>query len=87
MYFPDLERSRAAREKTLQDARADVKQDSMDRLMKDLTIDRANNPDAALLDKWEQEEDEDEVGADEGLDVNIRDQSTFLSLVTLSGAD
>ncbi|KAF7971852.1 hypothetical protein HWV62_19789 [Athelia sp. TMB] len=73
LYLPDLERARAVREKTLQDARADVKADSMDRLMKDLAIDRANNPDAALLDKWEQEEDEDEIGADGELDVDIRD--------------
>ena len=49
----------------------------MNRLIKDLTIDRANNPDAALLDKWEQEEDEDEMGADGELDVDFRDPSKF----------
>ncbi|KZP07020.1 hypothetical protein FIBSPDRAFT_875937, partial [Athelia psychrophila] len=54
LYLPDLERARAIREKTLQDAKADVKEDSMSRFMKDLTLDRASNPDAALLDKWEQ---------------------------------
>lgn len=62
-YVPELQRVRAAREKTLQDAKAD----SMNRLMKDLAVDRLQNPDAALLDKWEAEEDEDQEGG--GLDI------------------
>lgn len=66
-YFPELERVRAAREKTLQDAKVD----SMNRLMKDLAVDRAQNPDAALLDQWEAEEDEDQ----EGGDLDIVDRS------------
>ncbi|TCD60993.1 hypothetical protein EIP91_009185 [Steccherinum ochraceum] len=60
-YLPELQRARAAREESL---RA-VKEDSMNRLMKDLTVDRENNPNAALLDRWdpteEENEDEDEV--------------------------
>jgi len=40
----------------------------MNRLMKDLAVDRAQNPDAALLDKWEAEEDEDQE--DEDIDVD-----------------
>lgn len=43
--------------------------------MKDLAIDRAQHPDAALLDKWEQEEDEDAQEDDGDLDVNIVDRS------------
>ena len=42
----------------------------MNRLMKDLAVDRMQNPDAALLDKWETEEDEDQ----EGEDINIIDR-------------
>jgi hypothetical protein len=49
----------------------DAKADSMNRLMKDLAVDRAQNPDAALLDQWEAEEDEDQ----EGEDIDIVDRS------------
>ena len=43
----------------------------MNRLMKDLAVDRERNPNAALLDRWDpaQEEDDDEE------DVNIIDRS------------
>lgn len=45
----------------------------MNRLMKDLAVDRAKNPDAAKEDRWaSDEEDEDE---DEELDMNIIDRS------------
>ena len=49
----------------------------MSRLMKDLAVDRATNPEGAENDKWDPsaEEEEDE---DEELDVNIIDQSTYL---------
>lgn len=67
-YIPELERVRAAREKTLEDLKAD----SMNRLMKDLAVDRAKNPDAAILDQWEaEEEDEDQ----EGEEIDIIDRS------------
>ncbi|KAF8882241.1 hypothetical protein BD779DRAFT_1612472 [Infundibulicybe gibba] len=66
-YLPELERARALREKTLQDA----KDDSMNRLMKDLAVDRAANPDAAQRDRWELEEGDDD---DDG-DINIIDRS------------
>jgi hypothetical protein len=40
-----------------------VKDDSMNRLLKDLSIDRAQNPASALNDRWDSEEEED---ADDG---------------------
>jgi hypothetical protein len=51
-----------------------VKDDSMNRLMKDLAVDRANNPDVALHDQWDQEE-EDDNDNDDGGDINIIDRS------------
>lgn len=69
-YVPDLERARATREKALQDAKAD----SMDRMMKDLEVDRAQHPEAAAQDRWDPEE-ENEEGEDEDVDVNIIDRS------------
>ncbi|KAK0467107.1 XPA-binding protein 1 [Desarmillaria tabescens] len=67
-YLPELERARAAREQKLQAA----KDDSMNRLMKDLELDRQRNPNAALQDRWDPNEDDDE---DDDTDVNIIDQS------------
>lgn len=50
----------------------------MDRLMKDLEIDRARNPQGALADRWDPDnEDEDE---DDG-DINIVDRSKFSSIM------
>ncbi|RDB21936.1 GPN-loop GTPase 1 [Hypsizygus marmoreus] len=69
-YLPELERARAQREKTLQDA----KDDSMDRLMKDLEIDRAKNPQGALNDRWDPDEENDEDD-DDDTDINIVDRS------------
>ncbi|KAJ8488796.1 hypothetical protein ONZ45_g13821 [Pleurotus djamor] len=68
-YLPDLERARAAREKSLREA----KEDSMNRLMKDLSVDRAKNPEAAKADRWDPAEEEDDD--DDDLDVNIIDRS------------
>lgn len=51
----------------------------MNRLMKDLAVDRAQNPDAALLDKWEAEEDEDQ----EGGDIDIVDRSKWSLIIWL----
>ena len=70
-YLPELKRAREAREKTLQAA----KEDSMNRLMKDLEVDRARNPEAAARDKWDKENEEDD---DDELDVNIIDRSACL---------
>ncbi|KAJ3763504.1 XPA-binding protein 1 [Lentinula raphanica] len=68
-YVPEIERARAAREKTLQDAKAD----SLNRMMKDLEVDRAQHPEVAAQDRWDPEEDEDVE--DEDLDVNIIDRN------------
>ena len=51
-YLPELERARAARDKSLRD----IRDESMDRLTKDLAADKQRNP--ALNETWE-EEDED----------------------------
>ncbi|KAF9005155.1 XPA-binding protein 1 [Cyathus striatus] len=69
-YLPELERARALREKTLKEA----KEDSMNRMLKDLAIDREKNPTAAAADRWDSaEEDEDEDEDD--TEVNIIDRS------------
>ncbi|PBK72415.1 XPA-binding protein 1 [Armillaria solidipes] len=67
-YLPELERARAVREQTLQAA----KDDSMNRMMKDLELDRERNPNAALQDRWDPNEDDDE---DDDTDANIIDRS------------
>lgn len=69
-YLPELERARAARDKSLQD----VKEDSMNRLMKDLAVDRARNPGAANEDRWASDEEDE----DEELDVDLIDRSECL---------
>ncbi len=68
-YLPELERSRAAREKALQD----VKDDSVNRLMKDLEIDRARNPNSALNDRWDPNEDDEDD--DDDAELNLIDRS------------
>lgn len=73
-YLPELERSRAIRQKTLDDAKAD----SMDRMMKDLELDRARNPSAALADQWDPNAEDDPE--DDELDVNLIDSSEFCYL-------
>ncbi|KAF8907029.1 hypothetical protein CPB84DRAFT_1769308 [Gymnopilus junonius] len=67
-YLPELERAKAQREKSLQD----VKADSMNRFMKDLTIDREKNPGSALADRWDPEEEEE---YDDGDDLDVVDRS------------
>lgn len=52
-YLPELERARAARDKSLQD----IKGESIARLTKDLAVDEQRDP--ALAETWEEEEDED----------------------------
>lgn len=70
-YLPEIQRAKAAREQTLQAA----KEDSMNRLMKDLAVDRARDPETAG-DSWDPSTEEDEE-VDEDLDVNIIDRSKF----------
>ncbi|KAG1892980.1 uncharacterized protein F5891DRAFT_1166508 [Suillus fuscotomentosus] len=68
-YLPELERARVARENSLQD----IKEDSINRLMKDLAVDRAANPKAAAEDRWAS--DEEDVDDDDELEVNLIDRS------------
>ena len=67
-YLPELARARAAREKSLQD----VKEASLSRFMSDLAVDRGKNPEAAVNDRWESEEENGDE--DEDLEVDIIDQ-------------
>lgn len=66
-YLPDLQKARQRRDKSLQE----VKEDSMNRVLSDLAIDREKNPAAAALDRW----DPDEEGEDDDGDINIIDRS------------
>ena len=75
-YLPELERARAAREQSLQKA----KEDSMGRLMADLAVDRARNPNAATADRWDPNEEED----DEDPDVSIIDRSKSSNTAVLA---
>jgi hypothetical protein len=58
-YLPELKQARERREKSLQE----IKADSMSRLMKDLSVDRAKNP-TTFTDKFQpgEEDDEDDDG-------------------------
>ncbi|OJT08353.1 GPN-loop GTPase 1, partial [Trametes pubescens] len=69
-YLPELQRARAAREKSLKT----VKDESMSRFMKDLTLDREKNPAAAAADRWDPAEEEEEDEDEDDLDVNIIDR-------------
>lgn len=71
-YLPELESARAQREKVLQDA----KDDSLNRVLKDLAIDREENPAGALADRWDEDEDEDEEADDEG-ELNLIDRCKY----------
>ena len=68
--MPELDRAKQARKESLQAA----KEDSMSRLMKDLAVDRSQNPEAAAADRWDPDEEADQ-DEDEDLDVNIIDRS------------
>jgi hypothetical protein len=72
-YLPELERVRAIHNQTLQTA----KDNSLNRFMKDLAVDRSENPDAALQDRWDPDEVDDNDGDDEDDDgdANIIDRS------------
>lgn len=65
-YLPELERARQQRQKTLQG----FKDDSVNRLLKDLALDRAKNPHGLLNDQWDPEEEEDD-----DTEINIIDRS------------
>ena len=71
--MPELQRAREAREKSLKA----VKEDSLNRFMKDLSLDREKNPTAAAADRWDPEEEEED---DDDLDVNIIDRSAYIYL-------
>lgn len=71
-YLPELERARAHRDQSLKA----VKEESMNRMMKDLSVDRAKNPSAFANDTWDPEEIEGEDD-DNDSEVNIIDRSTF----------
>ncbi|XP_006456559.1 hypothetical protein AGABI2DRAFT_211590 [Agaricus bisporus var. bisporus H97] len=66
-YLPELEKARKHREKTLKEA----KDDSMNRLLNDLTIDRAKNPQGLLSEQWDPELEEE----DDDTEINIIDRS------------
>lgn len=51
----------------------------MNRLMKDLAVDRAKNPEAAQRDRWETEEDEEQDDDEEGGDIDFTDRSKSFS--------
>ena len=49
----------------------------MDRLMKDLAVDRAKDPEGALRDQWNPDDDaEDEDDEEDDGDINIIDRSS-----------
>ena len=69
-YLPELQRAREAREKSLKD----LKDDSLNRFMKDLAVDREKNPSAAASDRWDPSTEEGDDD-DDDVDVNIIDRS------------
>ncbi|KAI0086874.1 XPA-binding protein 1 [Irpex rosettiformis] len=70
-YLPSLLKAQQERASQLQKAQEAAKQDSLQRMMKDLEVDRTGNP---VDDKWEDDE-QDEQDDDGELDVNIIDRS------------
>jgi hypothetical protein len=76
-YVPELERARASRDASLQA----LKDDSMNRVMKDLTIDR-QDPEFRQRDRWEMEEDEEDE--DDGGEATIIDRSECASFLAMT---
>ncbi|KAI6128110.1 XPA-binding protein 1 [Pisolithus croceorrhizus] len=66
-YLPELTRARAARERSLQEA----KEDSMNRFTKDFSLDQDKDT-RSTNDKWESEEENED---DDDLDIDIIDRS------------
>lgn len=64
-YLPELEKAKHRKERMLQE----VKDESMNRLLKDLAIDRAKNSHGPLDERWEEEDDDDDT------DTGIVDRS------------
>jgi len=64
-YLPELEKAKHRKERMLQE----VKDESMNRLLNDLAIDRAKNSHGPLDERWEEEEDDDDT------DTGIVDRS------------
>lgn len=62
-YLPELEKAKHRKERMLQE----VKDESMNRLLKDLAIDRAKNSHGPLDERWEEEEEEEEDDTDTGI--------------------
>ncbi|TFY60216.1 hypothetical protein EVJ58_g5294 [Rhodofomes roseus] len=75
-YLPELERARASREESLQK----TKEDSVNRLMADLAVDRARDPNAAMMDRWDPHEEDE----DDDADVNIIDRTSSPEALSLS---
>lgn len=55
-YLPELEKAKKQREQTLQD----VKEDSVNRLLKDLAVDRGKNPQGPLSETWDSDDDDED---------------------------
>ncbi|TFK38376.1 XPA-binding protein 1 [Crucibulum laeve] len=68
-YLPELQRARAAREAKLKAA----KDESMNRMLSDLAIDRTANPEAGARDRWDDEEEADDE--DDDTDINLIDRT------------
>jgi len=73
-YLPELARVREQREATLQKQ----KEDSTARMLADLNVDRARNPNFAAQDQWNPDEEEQE-DEDDGGELNIIDKSESIS--------
>jgi hypothetical protein len=71
-YLPELARVRAQREATLQKQ----KEDSTARMLADLAVDRASDPNFAARDRWNPDEEEEEE--DDGGELNIIDRSASI---------
>ena len=71
-YLPELARVRAQREATLQKQ----KDDSTARMMADLAVDRASDPNFAARDGWNPDEEDEE---DDGGELNIIDKSASIT--------
>jgi len=69
-YLPELARVRAQREATLQKQ----KEDSTARMLADLAVNRARDPNFAAQDQWNPGEEEQEE-EDDGGELNIIDRS------------
>lgn len=80
VYLPELNLARERREKSLKE----IKADSMNRLMKDMAIDRAKNP-IAFKDSFQPGEDDDED--DDDGNEGIIDRCKSLTLIYLYEAN